>query len=142
MAARAVVLLQALCLCLAAAGPAEDHRTLEELYTDGVVAYGNKDWKGVVGSMSALVNGHNALTEKKERCSDRCGRKSINVPPDYLDDGELRYFHGAVERAVCEAKCLAGDGAHAGVSSKVEESLQTKEPYNYLQISLFHVRSL
>ena len=142
-----IVLLQILQLYLViAGGTVNDHKSLEELYTEGITAYydGNNDWKTVISSMSALVSSYNAVTDQKERCSDACRGKSGSIPPDYHEDKELEYFHYAVERALCEEKCQE-DGEmvarKAGVSSRVEEFLQAREPHNYLQISLFNVRS-
>ena len=83
------------------------------------------------------------LESARLACFTKCHEEKPKVPSDYFDEDELKFFHGVIQRGSCIRQCeedLAGLQPIGGIPSNIQNDLDTREGYNYLQMALYQVR--
>lgn len=137
-----LLLLQLLSACLALQSAQRQPGSYDELYADGLSSYIDEKWPETITYFRQAVADYSRVVKAREQCYAECKGETFSAPQGYADSGELRFFHGVLQRSTCVEKCkdgVAGGQWLGGVSGKVEENMASRKPYNYLQLALYKV---
>lgn len=138
-----ILLLQIPLLALVTLGSKEkSEKAYDELFVEGLQYYSDEDYSATAAKMQIAVEEYKNLVEAREECIHTCEEEQIRVPLDYASDDELHFFHGALQRGWCVEHCkkkTLGRRSIEPVSSDLEEQMQRRNAYNYIQFSLFQV---
>ena len=137
-----LLLLQLLSACQALQTAQRQPRSYDELYADGLSSYSDENWPDTITYFRQAIADYTRVVKAREQCYAECNGQTVSVPQDYAHSGDLRFFHGVLQRSTCVEKCrerVTGGRWLGGVSGKVEENMASRKPYNYLQLALYKV---
>ena len=116
--------------------------TFEELYRQGVAAYGQENWDDTVGFMEKAISDYRHEQEVKSQCWLKCqdDMRKEGIFEEGSFDGQLLFLHYSIKirkcSSLCEEKYLGRRGV---VSSETRQKFRRKEGYAYLQYAEFQV---
>lgn len=114
-----------------------------EYYARGVQSYfDDNDWKTAAETLQKSLEDYDLMNKARLTCYTKCDKEPVSIPPDYIQDDRLHFYHTIIQAATCRRNCmkqLVGDRS-LSYSSKIEEAISSGEIYNYLQYSFYQVR--
>ena len=138
-----ILLLQIPLLALVTLGANEKtNKAYDELFAEGLKQYYEQDYSGTALRMRLAVNDYSNLVKAREKCIKTCEEEQIRVPGDYAPNEELQFFHGVLQRGWCVEHCkkkLLKRSSIQPVSGDLEQQMEGRDAYNYIQFSLFQV---
>ena len=138
-----ILLLQIPLLALVTLGAKEkSDKAYDELFAEGLKQYYEQDYSGTTLKMRLAVNDYLDLVKAREKCISTCEEEPIRVPGDYAPNDELHFFHAILQRGWCVEHCKKKSLKHSSiqpVSGDLEEQMERRDAYNYIQFSLFQV---
>lgn len=136
-----------LCLSLLAAAAAATSPgrlvPFDLLYADGVRAYLARDWARAAELLQRALHSYTGLRAARRSCRAACAQQEpfAGGPGRW----EAALLGPVLQRAGCLQRCLGrrlrpAPSAHRA-SRAVRRDFERREPYNYLQVAFFQVRS-
>ena len=110
----------------------------DELYNDGLYAYGAKDWSKAVKLFEQALADFRHEQDVNVHCRLEC-RNSFRSKTK-IKDLELQYFKFTIYNRECVRRCVEKyRGKRSFISRRVRKIFEAFQPYGYLQFAYFKV---
>jgi len=118
-----------------------DDKRFDQLYKDGLSAYGDERWSEAADLIRQAIYQYNATRDELYSCVRQCRQSKMSVEPEKGGDDELAKLQlQLVHVSHCVKKCRKG--SWQGVASDIVYTFDIRLPLDYLQYSLYKVCSL
>lgn len=112
----------------------------DELFADGVRAYGAEKWSEAVELLEKAIADYNHEMEVKLHCRLHCRDKYRASARNVISDLELEYYRYTIYSHKCAQKCREKYlGKRTKVSAAVRSDFEIRVPYAYLQFAYYKV---
>ncbi|XP_039250606.2 prolyl 3-hydroxylase 2-like [Styela clava] len=128
--------LVCICILIVTASALGEYVSFDQLYDDGLTAYGNQNWKLSISSFEEAIKSYKQYKSGVVDCYMRCKNSSLeNSLLSQSDLGKITL------KAVCNRECLDekfGDFRFiSGISREVKQAFEKLAAYQYLQYAYF-----
>ena len=120
----------------------DDRPTFDELFQTGRTAYDNDNHLEAVSHFEKAIADYRHEAEVKGQCWMRCHESIKPTQQIYsqLIDGQLNFLHFVIKTRSCYQLCKEKFlGRRSRIAKYIREQFENKEPYSFLQYSLFKV---
>jgi len=116
-------------------------KRFDQLYKDGLDAYGGERWSEAVDLIRQAIYQYNASRDELYSCVRQCRESKMSVDPEKGGNDDLAKLQlQLVHVSHCVKKCRKA--SWKGVASDVVHTFDTHLPLDYLQFSLYKVCSV